>query len=507
MASHILSIDQGTTSTRAVVFDAKGIAVAAAQKPFRQIFPRDGWVEHDPEDIWQSTLDVCRSAIEAAGGAATIAAIGITNQRETTVVWDRRSHRTAGNAIVWQDRRGAKRCEELRAAGKESPIQERTGLLIDSYFSATKAEWILREHPDARAAASAGHLAFGTIDTFLLWRLTGGKTHATDATNASRTMLYDIRRGAWDDDLLALFGVPKAMMPDVRDTAADFGTTDPSLFGRAIPITAVVGDQQGALVGQACFDPGCVKSTYGTGCFVLVNTGEKALTSKHRLLTTIAYRLEGKTTYALEGSIFNAGTVVQWLRDSVQLIDSSAESERLAASLDGLPPSNVHFVPAFTGLGAPYWDPDARGAILGLTRDSGRAQIVRAALESVCFQTNDLLSALQQDGIAPPPALRVDGGMVANKWLLQMLADITGLPVERPAYGETTVRGAAFLAGFGAGIFSSLDDVKAAWKLDFSAEPKLADHRRRALLAGWNAAVGRVLTIPRSSTNLDSSVL
>ena len=498
----ILSIDQGTTSTRAVVFDAKGGAVATAQKPFRQIFPQDGWVEHDPEDIWQSTLEVCRAAIEAAGGADAIKAIGITNQRETTLVWDKRTGQTIGSAIVWQDRRGAARCAPLRDAGKSALIQQKTGLLIDSYFSATKVEWILSQTAGARALATAGHLAFGTIDTFLLWRLTGGKTHATDATNASRTMLYDIHTGAWDDELLALFNVPKAMMPEVRDTAVHFGTIEAALLGRAIPITAMVGDQQGALVGQACFAPGCVKSTYGTGCFVLVNTGARALVSKHRMLTTIAYRLNGVTTYALEGSIFNAGTVVQWLRDGVQMIASAAESEELAASLDDaanarLNGGGVYFVPAFTGLGAPYWDPDARGAILGLTRDSGRAQIVRAALESVCYQTNDLLTALQQDGIAPPPVLRVDGGMVANNWLVQTLADLTGLGVERPVYGETTVLGAAFLAGLGAGIFGSLDEIKAAWKLDFSAHPRLPSHRRAELLAGWAEAVGRVLTPPR----------
>ena len=493
----ILSVDQGTTSTRAVVFDAKGAAIATAQQPFRQIFPRDGWVEHDPEEIWATTLNVCRQAVEAAGGIASIKAIGITNQRETAVAWDKRTHKAVGNAIVWQDRRGAARCAGLRAEGKEPLIQKKTGLLVDSYFSATKIEWILAQSDEVRAAARAGHLAFGTIDTFLLWRLTGGKSHATDASNASRTMLFDIRKGAWDDELLELFGVPRAMMPEVRDTASTFGSTDPAPFGAAIPITALVGDQQGALVGQACFEPGCVKSTYGTGCFVLVNTGTRALVSQHRMLTTVAYRLNGATTYALEGSIFNAGTVVQWLRDGIQMIESAAESEALAASL-GDAGTQVTFVPAFTGLGAPHWDPSARGAIMGLTRDSGRAEIVRAALESVCFQTNDLLAALQQDGIARPPALRVDGGMAANTWLMQMLADITGLTVERPAYRETTVLGAAFLAGLGAGIFTSLDDIKAAWRLDFSAQPHMAPARRAQMLTRWNAAVGRVLTPPRA---------
>ncbi len=499
---YILSIDQGTTSTRAVVFDAAGAALATAQKPFPQIYPRDGWVEHDPEEVWRTTVEVCRAAIAAVGGASDIAAIGITNQRETTLVWDKRTHKTVGNAIVWQDRRGAARCEALREAGKSPLIQKKTGLLIDSYFSATKVEWILSQSAEVKAAAAAGHLAFGTIDSFLVWRLTGGRTHATDATNASRTMLYDIHRGAWDEELLALFDVPRHVLPDVRDTAALYGQTDPALFGRAIPITAVVGDQQGALVGQACFEPGSIKSTYGTGCFVLVNTGATPLTSRHRLLTTIAYRLNGATTYALEGSIFNAGTVVQWLRDGVGMIDTAAQSEDLAARLDdaggAARPGGVLFVPAFTGLGAPYWDPTARGAILGLTRDSGRAEIVRAALDSVCFQTCDLLSALQQDGIAAPGALRVDGGMVSNKWLVQRLADLTGLPVERPAYGETTVLGAAFLAGLGAGLFASPDAIKAAWKLDFSARPRLAPETRAVLLAGWRVAVGRVLTPPRA---------
>jgi len=495
---HILAIDQGTTSTRAVIFDTRGHAVATAQKAFRQIFPADGWVEHDPEDIWASTLEVCATALAAVGGSATIAAVGITNQRETALVWDKRTGKAVCNAIVWQDRRGAARCAALRAEGHEAAIQRKTGLLIDSYFSATKVEWILSQDPALRAAATQGHLAFGTIDTFLVWRLTGGRIHATDATNASRTMLFDIHKNEWDDDLLALFNVPRAMLPEVRDTASHFGDSDPTLFGRALPITALVGDQQGALVGQACFEPGHIKSTYGTGCFMLVNTGRQALASRHRLLTTIAYRLNGVTTYALEGSIFNAGTVVQWLRDGAQMIETSAASEDLAASLDGATDHRVYFVPAFTGLGAPYWDPDARGAILGLTRDSGRAHVVRAGLESVCYQTHDLISALQQDGIAPPRALRVDGGMVENNWLMQALADITGLPVERPVYKETTVLGAAFLAGLGAGVFASLDDIKAAWKLDFSTRPQVSPARRSERIAGWRDAVARVLTPPRS---------
>jgi glycerol kinase len=488
----LLAIDQGTTSTRAVMFDAKAQALATAQLPLPQIFPRDGWVEHDPEAIWDATVQVCREVIAKTGGADGIAAIGITNQRETSVLWDRATGKPAMNAIVWQDRRGADMCRALRADGHEPLIQERTGLLADSYFSATKLAWMLDTLDGARAAAERGALAFGTIDSFLLWRLTGGRVHATDATNASRTMLYDIRGGRWDPDLLALFRVPAKVLPEVRDTAGVYGDSDPALFGRAIPIAALVGDQQGALVGQACFAPGMIKSTYGTGCFVLVNTGAKALASRNRLLTTIAYRLDGATTYAMEGSIFNAGTVVQWLRDAVGLVATAAESETLAAGLDGKGGTGrVYFVPAFTGLGAPHWDPDARGAILGLTRDSSRAHIVRAGLESVCYQTRDLLDALAADGMAPS-ALRVDGGMVANRWLLQFLSDITGLPVERPVYGETTVLGAAFLAGLGVGLFRSLHDIETAWRLDFRAAPSRPEARRAELLAGWRDAVGRV---------------
>ena len=493
--TRLLAIDQGTTSTRAVMFDKDARPLATAQIPLPQIFPRDGWVEHDPEAIWDATLRVCGDVIAATGGPEGIAAIGITNQRETSVLWDRASGKPVMNAIVWQDRRGAEMCRRLRDDGHEPLIQSRTGLLADSYFSATKLAWMLDNVAGARAAAEKGTLAFGTIDSFLLWRLTGGRVHATDATNASRTMLYDIRRGCWDDELLKLFRVPASVLPDVRDTAGDFGETVASLFGRAIPIRALVGDQHGALVGQACFEPGMIKSTYGTGCFVLVNTGKAALTSRNRLLTTIAYRIGGETTYAMEGSIFNAGTVVQWLRDAVGLVSDAAESEALAQSLDGKGGTGrVYFVPAFTGLGAPHWDPDARGAIIGLTRDSTRAHVVRAGLESVCYQTHDLLTALAADGMATPAALRVDGGMVANRWLLQFLSDITGLPVERPVYGETTVLGAAFLAGLGAGLFQSLHDIATAWRLDFRAVPTRPTARRNELLAGWQAAVARVRT-------------
>ncbi len=484
----LLAIDQGTTSTRALVFDGKGKPIAVAQEPLRQIYPANGWVEHDPEEIWAATLAVCGRVIAEVGGAARIKAIGITNQRETTIVWDRKTGAPVMNAIVWQDRRGAPRCAELKAAGHEGAVQSKTGLLIDSYFSATKLEWMLNNVPGLRDRARRGELAFGTVDSFLLWRLTGGKVHATDATNASRTMLFDIHRGCWDDDLLALFGVPRALLPDVRDTSGVFGTT--ALLGREIPVAALVGDQQGALVGQACFDTGMTKSTYGTGCFVLVNTGRTALASRHRLLTTIAYRVNGETVYALEGSIFNAGTVVQWLRDEAGMIATAADSETIAAGLDDA--GGVYFVPAFTGLGAPHWNPDARGAILGLTRDSGAAQIVRAGLESVAYQTADLISALRKDGITEPGALRVDGGMAANRWFLQFLADMTDVPVERPACAETSVAGAAFLAGLGCGVFGSLDDIKAAWTLDFRASPKVAHGARDALLSGWRKAVARV---------------
>jgi len=493
MSTRILAIDQGTTSTRAVMFDAKAQPLATAQRSFAQIYPRDGWVEHDPEAIWDAALACCREVIAATGGVDGIAAIGVTNQRETTVLWDRKTGRAVMNAIVWQDRRGADLCRRLRADGHETLIQARTGLLADSYFSATKLTWMMENVDGASAAAARGDLAFGTIDSFLLWRLTGGRIHATDATNASRTMLYDIHKNTWDKELLALFKVPARVLPDVRDTAGDFGETDPGLFGRAIPVRALVGDQQGALVGQACFTPGMIKSTYGTGCFVLANTGATALASKNRLLTTIAYRLKGVTTYALEGSIFNAGTVIQWLRDEARMIADAGESEALAAGLDTQGGTGrVYFVPAFTGLGAPFWDPDARAAILGLARDTSRAHIVRAALESVCYQTHDLLSAFAADGMNAPAALRVDGGMTANRWLLQFLADVTNLPVERPVYGETTVLGAALLAALGAGLYASPEEISAAWRHAFRADPRISAEDRKARVAGWQDAVRRV---------------
>ncbi|MDX2222222.1 MAG: glycerol kinase GlpK [Rhodospirillaceae bacterium] len=495
-ATRILAIDQGTTSTRAVMFDAAGHALASEQIPLRQIYPRDGWVEHDADEIWLAATKVCRAVIERTGGIGrgdmgSVAAIGITNQRETAVIWDRATGRPIHNAIVWQDRRGAAACEALRAAGHEPLVQARTGLVPDSYFSATKATWLLDNVAGARDAAAAGRLAFGTIDSWLLWNLTGGKVHATDATNASRTMLVDIATGRWDDALLDLFRVPRAVLPEIRDTAGVFGATDAQLFGRAVPVAALVGDQQSALVGQAGFREGMIKSTYGTGCFVLVNTGARQLASTHKLLTTVAYQLNGQRTYALEGSIFNAGTAIQWLRDNLRLVGHAGETEALVRAIEDAPP-RVHFVPAFTGLGAPYWDSEARGAILGLTRDTSAAEIVRAALEAVCFQTNDLLDTFRRDGMPPPGVLRVDGGMVANAWLVQALADITGVPVERPAMTETTVLGAAFLAGLGVGVFADLAGVESAWRRDLRTEPRLDPARRSSRIDGWSAAVARV---------------
>ena len=486
----ILAIDQGTTSTRAVMFDDKAHVLATAQVPLKQIYPRDGWVEHDPEEIWQATLKVCRDVIAATGGIAGVVAIGITNQRETSVIWDRATGKAISNAIVWQDRRGAGMCETLRTAGEEPRLQAKTGLLLDSYFSATKISWLLENVPNARTAADQGALAFGTIDTFLLWQLTGGKVHATDATNASRTMLFNIHDSAWDPDLLALFNVPAAILPSVKDTSDDFGASLAEHFGAPIPIKALVGDQQAALVGQAGFREGTIKSTYGTGCFVLINTGAKALASKNRLLTTIAYRLGGVTTYALEGSVFNAGTAVQWLRDQLKLFGAASESEAMAKLGTGT--SRPFFVPAFTGMGAPYWDADARGAILGLTRDTSAAQIVRAALEGVCLQTQDLLATFRADGVVAKGTLRVDGGMSANDWMMQFLADISGLVVERPRNRETTVLGAAFLAGLNAGIFSSIGEVESAWQCDFGAEPHMGEAERANILSGWADAVRRV---------------
>ncbi len=488
----ILAIDQGTTSTRAIVYGIDGTPIVTAQREFRQIFPRDGWVEHDPEEIWSTTLEVCREALN--GRAREVIAIGLTNQRETTVVWDRKTHAPLGHAIVWQDRRTADACEALKVAGKEPLVTERTGLLLDPYFSATKLRWILDHEDGARARAEAGELAFGTTDCFLLWRLTQGRVHATDATNASRTMLYNIHTGRWDDELLELFDIPAAVLPEVHDCAHEFGETEAGLFGSPIPIRGIAGDQQAAAIGQACFAPGMIKSTYGTGCFVLLNTGERPVRSKHRLLTTIAHRIEGRTTYALEGSIFVAGAAVQWLRDGLHVIESARDTEALARGLESN--RGVYLVPAFTGLGAPHWDPRARGALLGLTRDTGVAELARAALESVCYQTLDLVNAMGRDGAITPDTLRVDGGMVANDWLMQFLADVLGFAVERPVITETTALGAAYLAGLSAGAFDSLEDLARRWQREARFEPRLEAAEHEHLVAGWARAVARVCYDP-----------
>ena len=489
---HILAIDQGTTSSRAMIFSAGGSCVAMAQQEFKQHYPRDGWVEHDPEEIWISVVEVCRTALGQSGAKGLdVVGIGITNQRETTIVWDRKTGIPVYHAIVWQDRRTADFCDHLKKDGHEQLVSDRTGLLLDPYFSATKLRWILDHVDGARAKAEAGQLAFGTIDTFLLWRLTGGTVHATDATNASRTMLFNIHTGQWDRDLLSLFDIPEAVLPDVRDCAADYGVTQKSLFGRCLPIGGVAGDQQAAAIGQACLEPGMIKSTYGTGCFVLLNTGQQAHQLTNRLLTTIAYRIKGETFYAIEGSIFVAGAAIQWLRDGLKLVDTAAQVEGLAGSLDSN--RGVYMVPAFTGLGAPHWDPHARGAIFGLTRDTGIAEIVRATLESIGYQTHDLMSAMHAESDSASKTLRVDGGMASNNWFLQFLSDLLGVSVERPKITETTALGAAYLAGVQLGVYSSLDDVKNHWQRDAIFLPQIGESQREALLDGWRKAVGRVL--------------
>jgi len=491
-ATHILSIDQGTTSSRAIVFDGAGMPVTSAQKELTQHFPNDGWVEHDPMEIWEDTLTVCREVIERQG-VGTIAAIGITNQRETTVVWDRTTGKPVHRAIVWQDRRTAKHCAQLKADGHEALFHERTGLLLDPYFSGTKVAWILDNVDGARRRAEKGELCFGTIDSWLVYKLTGGEVHATDVTNASRTLLFNIETQDWDEELLETLRVPREMLPRVLDPAAMFGTTAPDVFGEPLPVAGILGDQQAATVGQACFAPGLMKSTYGTGCFALVNTGATKVDSANKLLGTIAYRFGGEPAYALEGSIFMAGATVQWLRDKMGLIATAAESEAVAREAD--PKSNVFLVPAFTGLGAPYWDPHARGTIVGMTRNTGRAEIVRAALEAVAFQTRDLMLAMADDmksaGLTAPTELRVDGGMVANDWFCQVLADTLGRPIARPAVTETTSLGAAFAAGLTVGLFKSTDDVEGIWKLDRSFEPEQGKDWQDMRYAGWQAAVAR----------------
>jgi glycerol kinase len=486
----LLAIDQGTSSSRTVVLDDRASVVASAQQEFPQEYPQPGWVEHEPEEIWASVMSVSRQALKESGaGPAEIAAIGITNQRETTLVWDRESSACVHKAIVWQDRRTAEYCRALKDRGAEDTVVARTGLRIDPYFSATKLAWILDNAPDARPKAEAGRLAFGTVDCFLLWRLTGGRVHATDATNASRTMLFNIHEQAWDEEILELFGIPRSMLPVVRDSADDYGETDASLFGAAIPIRGVAGDQQAALIGQAGFETGITKSTYGTGCFVITNTGEDALASRNRLLTTVAYRLRGQVTYGIEGSIFVAGSAMQWLRDELKIIDKADASEDIARATGVV--ENVHVVPAFAGLGAPYWDPDARGAILGLSRDSGINEIVTATLQAVAYQTKDLVNAMADDGIQPN-TIRVDGGMVANDWFLQFLADMLNLTVERPQNVESTVLGAACLAGLSSGIFSSTDELKKLWERQAEFRPTMEEAKRESLYKGWLDAVSRV---------------
>jgi glycerol kinase len=498
LASHILAIDQGTTSTRAILFRPDTTIAAIAQEEFAQHFPASGWVEHEPEDLVATTISTCRAAMAKAGiGASDVAAIGITNQRETVVVWDRASGRAIHRAIVWQDRRTADLCARLKADGAEALVTERTGLIVDPYFSGTKIAWILDNVAGARARAERGELAFGTVDTWLLYRLTGGAVHRTDATNASRTMLYDIHRGEWDADLLRLLRVPETMLPEVVDCSGEFGTTEPSLFGGSIAIRGVAGDQQAAVVGQACFAPGMVKSTYGTGCFALVNTGETAVPSRSRLLTTIAYQLGGKRTYALEGSIFVAGAAVQWLRDGLGLIERADESGPLAADAD--PGQDVVLVPAFVGLGAPHWRPDVRGALFGLTRATGPRELARAALESVCFQTADLLEAMRADWPEAEehrPVLRVDGGMIASDWTMQRLADLISAPVDRPEIAETTALGAAYLAGLAAGIYPDPARFADRWRLERRFAPAMSADARAARLASWRAAVESLLHAP-----------
>ncbi len=488
--SHILAIDQGTTSTRAMIFDAEGAPRARAQQELTQSFPRPGWVEHDPEEIWQSVIATSRAALAEAGlAAADIAGIGITNQRETTILWERASGRPIAPAIVWQDRRTAAFCERLTAAGHAPMVQDKTGLVIDPYFSASKIAFLLDSVPGARDAARRGELAFGTVDCFLLWRLTAGAVHATDATNASRTQVFDIHRQGWDDELLALFDIPREILPAVRDNAAEFGVATVDFLGGAVPIAGMAGDQQAATIGQACFAPGAIKSTYGTGCFLVLNTGADAVRSTHRLLTTIAYRLEGVATYALEGSIFVAGAAIQWLRDGLKIIASAGESDALARRAD--PAQRVYLVPAFTGLGAPWWDAAARGTIVGLTRETGAAELASAALEAAAFQTRDLLEAMTADGASRAATLRVDGGMVANDWAMQFLADMTGIVVERPVVTETTSLGAAYLAGLATGLYTSRDALAAQWRRERRFEPAMGADERAERYAGWRDAVAR----------------
>ena len=489
---YILSIDQGTTSSRAIIFDENMRPAATVQKEFNQIYPKSGWVEHDPDDIWHTTLSSCNEAAHQVGAnAGDIIAIGITNQRETTIIWDTETGEPIYNAIVWQDRRTAELCNQLKDQGAEADITEKTGLLLDPYFSATKIRWILDNVPGAKSRADEGKLLFGTIDCFLIWKLTGGKSHKTDATNASRTMLYNIKKGEWDADICALLQIPMSMLPEVLNCADDFGTA--KLFEEKIPILGVAGDQQAATIGQACFDAGMMKATYGTGCFALLNTGDQLISSKNRLLSTIAYQLDGKVTYALEGSIFIAGAAIQWLRDGIGIIDNASETDALAKNADEH--HKLYMVPAFTGLGAPYWDADCRGAIYGLTRNSGPAEFSRAALESVAYQTRDLLEAMQRD--IPEhlnTTLRVDGGMASSNWAMQFLSDLLNAPIDRPVITETTALGAAWLAGMRAGLYGDQQSFSANWLLEKRFYADMSDKTRASLYDGWKDAIERTLS-------------
>lgn len=493
MSNYLLSIDQGTTSSRAIVFDHLGNIASKSQYEFTQHYPADGWVEHDPEDIWSTTLQACKDVQDTLGARQQeIVGIGITNQRETTVIWDRATGKPIYNAIVWQDRRTAEICERIVNAGHADNICKSTGLLIDAYFSATKISWILDHIDGARARAENGELAFGTIDTFLIWRMTAGLVHATDATNASRTLLFNIHTQSWDDALLKIFNVPKALLPAVKDCADDYGTTDKAIFGQSLKIAGVAGDQQAALIGQACFSPGMLKSTYGTGCFMVMNTGNKPVASNNQLLTTVGYRMNGEVTYALEGSIFNAGTAIQWLRDDLKLINSVNEIDSLVDETKNN--GGVYMVPAFTGLGAPHWDPHARGAITGITRDTSKGHMVRSALEAVCYQSRELIQAMLFDSDHKISHLRVDGGMVANNWMLQFLSDMTDTTVEKPQVTETTALGAAYAAGLQLGIYPSLETIGEMWRSTDQFTSKIHSKERDQLVAGWETAIGSVKT-------------
>ena len=492
MKKFIISIDAGTTSNRSILFDLKGKPIFSSQKEFTQYFPKNGWVEHDPEEIWRTTIKTLKDVIKKARSLrGEVLTIGITNQRETTVLWDKKNGKTVYKAIVWQDRRTEDYCKKLRKQNKDTTIFNKTGLLIDPYFSGTKIKWILENIPKAKQLMNRNQLLFGTIDSFLIWRLTKGKVHATDATNASRTMIYNISSNKWDEAILKLLKINKNILPKVKDCADDYGQTHPSITEKSIPINGVVGDQQAATIGQCCFEPGSLKSTYGTGAFVLLNTGNKKIYSKNRLLTTIAYRIKGKTTYAMEGSIFIAGAGVQWLRDRMKFFKKASETEKLVKSLKDN--NNVYLVPAFTGLGAPHWDANARGVLTGITRDTNPREIVRATIEAVAYQTYDLFEAMKHDGLRPK-IVKVDGGMVMNNWFSQFLSDIVNVKVLRPKVQETTAVGAAFMAGLQIGVYKSLKDISKNWHLDKNFSPKMGNKNRNNLLKGWASAIKKTLS-------------